>query len=395
MSARRPLRLPAAFWLALALAVPALGSPAPVAGASHGACLDAEEARFVELINAHRAEQGLAPLAASATLSAAADVHSADMAATGYFDHTMADGTTVEQNLRNNGYDDGTYGENIAGGVETAGEAFDTWRNSATHNQNMLRGAFGAIGVGRAYDESSPYGWYWTTTFGGEFDEPARSCDGGGGRRARTTDDVNLRRGPGPDYDVAQAVPPGVDLPVVGEAENGYLPVALGDETVWVAEPYVAVADESGAPAAQAPAPATTVTETVTLRAEPDRESAAVAMIPAGSAIELTGAAAGEFVPATWEGNSGWVDAAYVSGAATAAQPAPANAPTDGGFVVWTATTTDELNLRAEPSRSAVVLRVVPAGTELALTGASRDGYLQVRDGDLIAWADAAYLTTP
>jgi hypothetical protein len=57
-----------------------------------------------------------------------------------------------------------------------------------------------------------------------------------------------------------------------------------------------------------------------------------------------------------------------------------------------TATSIDALNLRAEPSREGAVLTVVPTGTDLLLTGNRTDGYFEVRFGDLLAWADAAYL---
>ena len=33
----------------------------------------------------------------------------------------------------------------------------------------MLGANYTAIGIGRAYTAGSPYGWYWTTDFGGYF----------------------------------------------------------------------------------------------------------------------------------------------------------------------------------------------------------------------------------
>ena len=42
----------------------------------------------------------------------------------------------------------------------------DAWKNSPGHNQNMLDGSWTEIGIGRAYNSGSTYGWYWTTTFG-------------------------------------------------------------------------------------------------------------------------------------------------------------------------------------------------------------------------------------
>ncbi|MDQ3263607.1 MAG: CAP domain-containing protein [Myxococcota bacterium] len=64
----------------------------------------------------------------------------------------------------------GTRAENIAAGNATAEGAFTQWRNSAGHNTNMLNGDYRVIGIGRGYDAASTYGWYWTTTFGGQVD---------------------------------------------------------------------------------------------------------------------------------------------------------------------------------------------------------------------------------
>ncbi len=48
------------------------------------------------------------------------------------------------------------------------GAVFEGWKNSAGHRKNMLNNQFEAIGIGRAYKQTSTYDWYWTTTFGGE-----------------------------------------------------------------------------------------------------------------------------------------------------------------------------------------------------------------------------------
>jgi hypothetical protein len=48
-------------------------------------------------------------------------------------------------------------------------------------------------------------------------------------------------------------------------------------------------------------------------------------MIPTGDEVELTGEETGEFVGATWEGASGWIDAAYVSRVGVQSMPQPAD----------------------------------------------------------------------
>jgi uncharacterized protein YkwD len=145
-------------------------TPAPTPGCAADPALDTEERAFLTLINNHRAANGRAPLAVSYTLTKAAAYKSYDMGAKRYFGHNDLDRTWI-QRIQACGYNYPTYvGENIIAGPSSAQAAFNGWRNSAGHNSNMLSTSFRAIGIGRAYVPGSPYGWYWTTVFGGVAD---------------------------------------------------------------------------------------------------------------------------------------------------------------------------------------------------------------------------------
>ena len=92
------------------------------------------------------------------------------MAQNAYFAHDDLTRTWVDR-IRDCGYGYNTWlGENIAAGFSTAQSVFDAWRNSPGHNANMLGANYTAIGIGRSYLAGSPYGWYWTTDFGGVSD---------------------------------------------------------------------------------------------------------------------------------------------------------------------------------------------------------------------------------
>ena len=56
--------------------------------------LDAEEQRFLDLLNQHRANNGAPPVSACSSLNRAAQRHSEDMRDQGYFDHTGLDGSS-------------------------------------------------------------------------------------------------------------------------------------------------------------------------------------------------------------------------------------------------------------------------------------------------------------
>jgi uncharacterized protein YkwD len=175
----RPLQALTAIILALVItgagSITALGAPgttgttpAPHSIPTSGYCADAEERYFLKLINDFRAQYGRPALRLTQTLGASAEHHSVDMATKNYFSHTLSGGVSWSRNMANHGYTYSTYkGENIAAGAATARQAFTQWQNSSGHRANMLNGNFRAIGIGRAYNASSRYDWYWTTTFGG------------------------------------------------------------------------------------------------------------------------------------------------------------------------------------------------------------------------------------
>jgi uncharacterized protein YkwD len=148
-----------------------------ISTSSYGA--DGEECAFLGLVNGYRKSNGLGSLTITTTLGAAAEHHSADMVAHGYFSHTMSDGSDWADNIAAHGYPtNSARGENIAAGYAEAAKAFEQWRNSPSHDAQMLGGKYNAIGIGRVYGASARYGWYWTTTFGSVVDKPY-SCSGG------------------------------------------------------------------------------------------------------------------------------------------------------------------------------------------------------------------------
>jgi uncharacterized protein YkwD len=146
---------------------PSGGVTAPLAVTAAQYSPDSEECAFLTLINNFRASKGRPALTLIATLGAAAEHHSIDMATNNYFSHTLSDGTTWSQNITDHGYTHATRAENIAAGNAGAQATFNQWKKSKTHKKNMLSAKFAAIGIGRAFNASSQYDWYWTTTFGG------------------------------------------------------------------------------------------------------------------------------------------------------------------------------------------------------------------------------------
>ena len=136
-------------------------------GGGGGYSPDGEERAFLDLINDYRRKNGAGNLSLQNQLGAAADHHSQDMASKNYFSHQLSNGDSAEKNIERFGYQGWSFvGENIAAGQETASEVMDAWKSSPEHDRGMRDKNFTEIGIGRAYNNNSKYGWYWTTTFG-------------------------------------------------------------------------------------------------------------------------------------------------------------------------------------------------------------------------------------
>jgi hypothetical protein len=164
------------FLLVLVLLVTVIG------GIAHARTYDADETRFLQLINDYRVQHGLDALMLSGIVSEAAARHSLDMGAYGFFSHTserssyFPAGSSPWDRMKLMGYPSGAaMAENIAAGQRTAQEVFDGWRNSPGHNKNMLSSAYRVIGVARRVVAGSHYGVYWTTDFGSVVDSSAQT----------------------------------------------------------------------------------------------------------------------------------------------------------------------------------------------------------------------------
>jgi uncharacterized protein YkwD len=140
----------------------------PSGEASAAAVLDSEEQAFLAMVNSYRTENGAGALTVDASLQEAAEWMSADLGQNGYLSHTDSLGRDPWTRSCDFGYcHDTAQAENIAAGTNTASQAFDLWKNSGMHNENLLDPAFKVIGIGRVQTPGSPHEYYWTADFGG------------------------------------------------------------------------------------------------------------------------------------------------------------------------------------------------------------------------------------
>jgi uncharacterized protein YkwD len=105
------------------------------------------EARMLDLVNAERAEAGLRALLADPPLADVARRHSADMFARGYFSHVTPEGRDPFDRMRAANVRYLVAGENLAL-ARSLQLAHDGLMHSPGHRANILRPAFGRVGIG-------------------------------------------------------------------------------------------------------------------------------------------------------------------------------------------------------------------------------------------------------
>ena len=127
------------------------------------------ESTLLTLINSERESQGLPAYDQQSQLQAAAQIHSTDMACTGFTSHVGSDGSSKEDRVSAQGYSGIAVGENILGIGDTSSGApqlaLSYWMASAQNQANILHDEYTDIGIGYIYEPSSPFGSYFTAVF--------------------------------------------------------------------------------------------------------------------------------------------------------------------------------------------------------------------------------------
>jgi len=110
------------------------------------------ESQILSLINTVRVQNGLNPLVPNQMLTDIARTRSMDMQNRNYFSHYTPEGKNIFNILKESGVIYVNAGENLGQASPISWgtpEAFmNAWMNSPTHKANILRSAYGKIGIG-------------------------------------------------------------------------------------------------------------------------------------------------------------------------------------------------------------------------------------------------------
>jgi uncharacterized protein YkwD len=148
--------------------LPYLPTPAQTPTGGDAPNLAELEAKVMAGMNEERRNRGLPPLGSDSRLTAAAQVHSRDMAQGNFFDHRGRDGSWTGERLSAQGYGWSFYAENIACRQRSAEQVLKSWLDSKAHRDNILSTKAEHAGVGVAVREGTDCVYYWTAVLAAE-----------------------------------------------------------------------------------------------------------------------------------------------------------------------------------------------------------------------------------
>jgi len=116
---------------------------------------------MIATTNQFRRSLGLGQVRLSSALNKAASAYACEMATTGNFGHVGRNGSTVKTRVSKSGYGRAcVIAENIAWGYQE-NAVMQGWETSAKHRANMTHRKVKEIGIGVAYNGTTPY-WVMT-----------------------------------------------------------------------------------------------------------------------------------------------------------------------------------------------------------------------------------------
>ncbi|MBS7537879.1 CAP domain-containing protein [Ancylobacter lacus] len=138
--------------------VPVPDSPAFYDNLSRGGQVDSQAA--AEMISDYRRARGLSAVTVDPILTEVAQKQAKLMASKDELSHSVG-GRTFTMRLKAAGFDGLKAAENVGAGYHTLAEAFSGWRDSPSHNKNMLMPGVTRIGIATALAPNSKYKVYW------------------------------------------------------------------------------------------------------------------------------------------------------------------------------------------------------------------------------------------
>jgi uncharacterized protein YraI len=199
---------------------------------------------------------------------------------------------------------------------------------------------------------------------------------------------LNLRSGPSTSNSVLLVMPNGAEVGVTGSPQNGFTPIRYNGTDGWAYSDFLSDTEPGGEePPGEVIATAWVVDGSLNLRSGPSTSNSVLLVMPNGAEVGVTGSPQNGFTPVRYNGANGWAYSDFLSDTEPGGEEPP-------GEVIDTLYTTANLNLRSGPSTSNGVLRVIPEGAAVGITGSVQSGYYPVRYDGTAGYAAAQYLSS-
>lgn len=124
-----------------------------------------DPAAAAAMLSDYRKGKGLSTVSVDPVLTQVAQRQAKAMAAADSLSHTVG-GRTLTARLKTAGFDGLRAVENVGAGYHTLAEAFSGWRDSPSHNKNMLAPGMTQMGIAAAPAPNSKYKVYWALVLG-------------------------------------------------------------------------------------------------------------------------------------------------------------------------------------------------------------------------------------
>ena len=161
-SARSTRRAVVGLMLAgLSAACGRLGGPAHVEEIADVAYVPADPDKGMRLINAYRAENGIAALTLDPDLTRLAGDYARHLAEAGQMTHDLAPYGGLETRLKAGGYAYATAGENLGQGYRTLEQVIAGWKKSPAHDRGMKDTDMTRMGIASAANPRKAGDIYW------------------------------------------------------------------------------------------------------------------------------------------------------------------------------------------------------------------------------------------
>jgi uncharacterized protein YraI len=192
--------------------------------------------------------------------------------------------------------------------------------------------------------------------------------NGANGDFGVVTSNLNLRSGPSTADSVVTVLGSGTQLTLTGSEQNGFFPVrTAGGSTGWAYGAYIEVGGASSGTPARA-------NVTVNLRSGPSTSNSAIASIPAGRQVVLTGDSSGTWVSVQFEGTDGWAASEFLTIGAERAR------------------TNSSVNFRTSASLDSSVREVIGANRVVLVTGGETNGFYPVDFNGRSGWVAVDFI---